>query len=278
MNLRRYRRFPDIAALPRPRADLDRRTPATDIGSGKIVFIIKVASLPSPLPPDTTWAITFATPSGGNRFVRMTTYPAGSPTFSSGLGSDPSPLLNGVPADAASSYSADGTIRIVLNRSGLGNLQPGQSLSSFLGTIRIAGGTIPVHADDAPNSQIPAGTYEVIGNDNCVGNVTPFAVDDTATVNTGFPTRLSLAANDADADDPLTIVSASDPPNGTTAVNADNTGYLPVNMRVQRRRLVYLHHQRWTGRNGLSPGNGTRAEDFEARLDLLARPPTHGAA
>src|SRR5919109_2279957 len=55
-------------------------------------------------------------------------------------------------------------------------------------------------------------------------NSLPVAVDDSATGRAGFPVKISVLANDSDADgDSLTVTGVSDPPNGSAVINADNT-------------------------------------------------------
>lgn len=193
------------------------------LGSEKIMFILKVVSLPSPLPPDTTWSIVFGAP-GLERFLRMNTSSTSVPTFSFGNGTDPNPFINpGVPADPASNFGADGTIRMVVRRSLFG-AQVGGIISDFLGRVQNHAGPASISLDSVPDLEVPSGSYTVIGNDTCVVNVTPFAVDDSAVATTGFPTRINVQANDADADgDSLTTTEATDPPNGTASTNPDNT-------------------------------------------------------
>ena len=194
------------------------------LGAGNIAFTLKVASLPTDPPASTTWAIRFRDPSGQDRFVRFRTDQNGSPAFSSGVGTDPAGSGPGTPADAASSFGTDGTIRIVVKRSAIGNPQPGQNLVLFLATVQFRAATVNLPADSAPNDQVPAESYAVIGSENCLLNVSPYAVDDSATAITGFPTRIPVLTNDADADgDSLATTGVTDPPNGTASINADNT-------------------------------------------------------
>jgi hypothetical protein len=126
-------------------------------------------------PPDTTWPLSFAIDGDfpSIRFVKMafstqtcppanTSNPtggAGAPCFAYGNGSDPSGA--GIPADPSSSFDADGTIRIVVPASALGNPQPGRQFKAFLTRIRIelpgAGALTP---DNMPNNTLaPAGSY-----------------------------------------------------------------------------------------------------------------------
>jgi len=56
------------------------------------------------------------------------------------------------------------------------------------------------------------------------GNQAPVANDDSATTNEDTAVVVPVRSNDSDPDsDPLTVVSATDPPHGTTAVNAGAT-------------------------------------------------------
>jgi Big-like domain-containing protein len=260
------------ALTTQPYHDIERisLTELPTLPSGRIMFLMKVVNLPAAPPSNMSWIIRFRNPIGSDRFVRMTTFQTGTPTFSSGVGTNTNPASNpGVPADVTSDFGTDGTIRIVVRRSAIGNPQPGQNLTSFLASAQIHGGTLDVSADTVPNDQVPAGSYEVIGNDNCVINFTPFAVDDSATAITGFPTRIDVLANDADADgDPLTATGVTDPPNGTATVNPDNTvtyrstcGFSGFD--------TFTYTKRWSGRNGFCSRYGPGKEDLQKGFDLL---------
>jgi len=67
-------------------------------------------------------------------------------------------------------------------------------------------------------------TIDVIGS-----NAAPVAVDDDVTTAEDTPVTIAVLDNDTDADgDTLTVVSATQPTNGATVVNADNTvSYTP---------------------------------------------------
>jgi len=105
------------------------------IGSGRIEFTLKTASLQS-VPRDTTWPIVFQTPDGTDRFVRMASDALGNVTFGYGTGTSGSQLTSATAADPASIYNADGTIRIIVPRAAIGNLNPGDKLTQFLVRIR----------------------------------------------------------------------------------------------------------------------------------------------
>jgi hypothetical protein len=171
-----------FTVLTDPSGDALGGQPAWDVQSaavaqtadGKFVFILKVAGMTSPT-PDTTWPITFAIDGDfpSYRFVKMafgtqtclpvsTSNPAGgvntAPCFAYGNGD---PGAAGTLADPSSGFSVDGTIRIVVPASGLGNPSPGRQLKAFLTRIRIDGGAVLLFPDNMPNSAAPAGTYTV---------------------------------------------------------------------------------------------------------------------
>lgn len=213
------------ALTTQPFHDIDRISIAEPptLGPGKVMFIIKMVSLAT-VPPQHSWPILFASPAGDFN-VRMSTRPLPTPTFSVAPGTGQDPVLNpGTPADPASNFSADGTIRIVVTRAQIGNPLPGQFLSSFITRIRIHGSAGDLTPDNMPDDLVRAGEYQLIGSENCVTNRPPVAVDDTGTTVNGFPTTINVIANDSDPDgDTLTVTSVTDPPNGTAVNNGDGT-------------------------------------------------------
>jgi hypothetical protein len=151
------------------------RAAVAQTSDGKFVFILKMASLTAP-PPDTTWPLSFAIDGDfpSIRFVKMAystqacppvdqanpTANPGAPCFR--YGNDPSGVGVGA-ADPSSSFNADGTIRIVLPASALGNPEPGRQFKAFQTRIRIeipgAGALTP---DNMPNDTLrPAGSYTI---------------------------------------------------------------------------------------------------------------------
>jgi hypothetical protein len=127
---------------------------------GTFHFILKMTSLQTP-PPNSTWPITFAGGDGAFRFVKMATDPTGAVSFRYGSGSSAS--APGLPADPASGYDADGTIRIVVAPSAVGTPLPGQQLGAFLTRIAFEiPGVGTLTPDNMPNSLVPGGSYEVV--------------------------------------------------------------------------------------------------------------------
>ncbi len=134
---------------------------------GKLVFILKMTSLAS-VPQATTWPISYTGADGAVRFVRMNTanvLPTNPPAFAHGNGATVTPYTApGTPADPGSSFSADGTIRIVVSGSAIGNPQVGQKLTAFLSRIRIESPDgSALTPDNMPDSLVAGGSYEVVG-------------------------------------------------------------------------------------------------------------------
>ncbi len=135
-----------------------------DPGPGKVTFIIKVGSLATTT-PNTSWPITFKGANGSDYWVAMKTSATNAVSFSYGTGTVPG---TGTAADPASNFSADGTIRIVVPRSGFGNPAPGASLAAFLTRVRLeAGPAGAVTPDNAPDSVTGGGSYRLVGSENC---------------------------------------------------------------------------------------------------------------
>jgi hypothetical protein len=127
---------------------------------GKFVFILKMTNLNAPVPVDSTWPITYFGADNGARFVKMATDPIGTVSFRYGAGS---PSGAGLAADPSSNYNVDGTIRIVVAGSAIGNPLPGQALTAFLTRIAVEVPNVgTVTPDNMPNSLVPGGRYEVV--------------------------------------------------------------------------------------------------------------------
>ena len=189
----------------------------------QLVFTLKMQSLAT-VPPNTRWPVTFTAPNNINYTVQMTNapadYPVGctttaclthTPIFQYGPTANIGPPNTLVTIDPTapgntnpSNFIPDGTITIVVPRSGVGNPQVGQNLSGFLTRIVGVNGTaITLTPDNMPDSLAPSGSYTVAGNLPC----------DTAPV-------AALSANPLSGDAPLLVnfdASAStDPDAGDT--------------------------------------------------------------
>jgi hypothetical protein len=161
----------------------------------RVVFTLKVDSLAA-VPADTQWPVEFNSPDGHRYVVQMNTAPPATPiapAFEYGR-ADATTLTA---ADPASNFSDDGTITIVVPRSGIGNPQVGQSLTGFLTRIAIAAALTP---DNMPDSLAPTGSYTIKGNAFCEPNVAPVA-ELAATPRSG-PAALLVNFNGAGSSDP----------------------------------------------------------------------------
>ena len=220
----------------------------------KIMFVLKMVSLQN-VPPDTTWPIVFHAPAG-DFWVRMTdvVHPIINPTgaiqfaYGPGTGADVyvsgNPAGNpGTPADPASNFSADGYIRIVIPRSGIGNPLPTQQLTQFLVRITVedglGGGVTP---DNMPDSLARAGSYTIKGSENCAAACTPpTAINHAATTTENQPVVINVVTGDSDGGSPpLTVTAVTQPSNGTATNNGNGTvTYKPNNNFVGSDSFTY---------------------------------------
>jgi hypothetical protein len=240
---------PGITLLTDPAGDATTQQAAHDVLSlslaqpaaldgGKFVFTLKMRGL-EVLTPDTTWPAIFRDGVGTDRFVRMATNALGQVTFAYGTGTNPNPLVAaGTPADPASSFAADGTIRIVVPPAAVGNPGFAQQLQLFLTRIRVgetpAGAATP---DNMPNSLARAGAYVV---DDCRPAL-PDAVDDAAATALNTPVTIAVLANDRDVRGRPLAVSAVQSPSdqgGSVTTDGSTVTYTP--------RLGFLGEDRFT--------------------------------
>jgi len=157
----------------------------------KLVFTLKVQSFQGGVPPATTrWPIQFLVNGGTTTgyWVDMSTYPSdggtpAAPVFKYGT-FNPTGGTGGVygapntrvgNADPLSTFSADGTITIVVPRSAVGNPPIGANLNGFLVRVRFGSDVAAVTPDNMPDSLAPSGSYAVAGNTSCAPNTAPVA-------------------------------------------------------------------------------------------------------
>lgn len=149
----------------------------TYLGSAteNIIFTLKMASLAT-VPPDTYWPIQF-TSNGVIYTARMSTFPPATPTapvfeFYQGPYNALLPVVTA--ADPLSTYFPDGTIRIIVPRSGISNPAIGSNLTDFLVRISVNLGAGIITPDNMPQDFIPGGTpYTIVGNQFCRYNTPP---------------------------------------------------------------------------------------------------------
>jgi hypothetical protein len=234
-----------------------------NVGAGKMTFVLKMVGLQN-VPPETTWPILFKAPNGTDFVVRMHTNATGQILFTVATGANAvNPVLNpGTPADPASGFAADGTIRIVVSRSAIGNPAAAQNLTDFLVRVRSPeGGATAPTPDNMPDSLARAGTYAVKGSENCQPpNRPPVAADDTATTTKNNPVVVNVVVNDTDPDkDPLTVTAVTQPADGAAINNGDGT-------------VTYRPRKGFTGTDGFdyTVGDGRGGSDT-ARVTVTVR-------
>ncbi|HMG04700.1 MAG TPA: PKD domain-containing protein, partial [Chthoniobacterales bacterium] len=177
---------------------------------GKVIFTLKMESLAA-VPPDTRWPVTFTGPDTINYTVRMTNVAADgattAPIFQVGPTAGPF-----VAADPASTFSADGTITIVVPTSAIGNLTPGQNLTGFLTRITADVVAVTLTPDNMPDSLAPSGSYTAVGNNAlCRPNAAPVAALNANPVTGTAPLLVNFdasASSDPDTGPPADTIAS----------------------------------------------------------------------
>ncbi|HSB27764.1 MAG TPA: PKD domain-containing protein, partial [Pyrinomonadaceae bacterium] len=168
-----------------------------NLGPDKLVFTIKVKDL-TVVPGGTTWPVQFNAPNGNTYVVQMSTVTGGTPTQNDALfqyGPDGGTLEQ---ADPLSGFSADGTITIVVPRSGVGNPGIGQKLNAFLMRVE----AVAITPDNCPDSLTPAGEYTIVGNTSCQPNAAPLAVLTGNPTSGNAPLSVNFSGENSNDPDP----------------------------------------------------------------------------
>ena len=203
------------AAAANPQLAIDYIS-VSEPSAGNFLFKMKVTNL-STIPPNSRWRIvwdTFASP-GQQFYVGMRSSTDNQVTFDYGtIATAVVGLVVGVPQEtsigpAAGNFQADGTITILVPKSGVGDPQPGDLLGAVNGRT-FAGDTpatqnlerstnlidhtfVKAQTDNA----FPAATYTVVGNASCAASIVPVsAVSRKTHPGAGtFDVNLPLAGN-----------------------------------------------------------------------------------
>ena len=172
-------------------------------GSQKITFILKVANL-SLLPPNAQWRVmwNFPTTVGGQYYADMHTSESGAVSFEYGEVLITSAVVTSVgqpsklgDADPSSSYSADGTIRIVLPKSAIGNVVPGDLIGGVIARTYVATGGAVTSFRVATDTAEDSATYRVVGNGYCAPPTVSCIEDDDASISYGAGWQQVASAN-----------------------------------------------------------------------------------
>jgi hypothetical protein len=213
-----------------------------NVGPDKLVFTIKVKDL-SVVPGGTTWPVRFNAPNGNTYVVEMNTLVGGTPTQNDALfqyGLDGGTLTS---ADPLSGFTADGTITIVVPRSGVGNPAIGEKLNAFIMRVE----AVAITPDNCPDSLTPTGEYTIVGNASCQPNTAPLAVLTGNPTSGNAPLSVSFSgSNSSDPDPGDTIASYSfdfgdgtavlTQSTATTSHTYQNAGIYPARLSVKDSR------------------------------------------
>lgn len=174
-----------IVVVPEPVGLLDLVSlqlaqPTQDDGVLRLVFTLKTSALTT-LPPQSAWYSSFEAPGGTIRGVRMQTDSQGTASFISYVAAASSATDGGIngslvdsskPAEAGSTYTADGTITIIVNATDIGLRDAGAVLKGFnAGSILTAGdpnvGSAAFPTDNMPDDESRSGSYTLAANGSC---------------------------------------------------------------------------------------------------------------
>jgi hypothetical protein len=144
-------------------------------GSQKLVFTMKVASLAS-VPPASEWRIlwNFPTTDSGSYYVDMHTDNSGVVGYEYGTIDLTKAVVTAVgqphplgALDAESTYSPDGTIRLVISTANIGNAVAGDILGGLLARTFVTTGTVLTTSRTAIDTASTTASYVMVGNSFC---------------------------------------------------------------------------------------------------------------
>jgi hypothetical protein len=159
-------------------------------GSQKLVFTMKVASLAT-LPPGTEWRVlwNFPTTASGSYYVEMNTDPTGVLTYQYGTIDLTEAVVTAVgtlhplgSCDAESTYSTDGTIRLVISTSKVGNAVAGDIIGGLLARTFVTSGSVLTTSRTAVDTASTTASYLMVGNGFCAPPTVTTIEDDDARI------------------------------------------------------------------------------------------------
>jgi hypothetical protein len=183
-----------VSAPPLPEYLIDYIAVGEPPSTNELMFKMKVGDLTT-VPPNSRWRMVWNSVASPDEqfYVGMTTDQNSNASFEYGTLATASLVVLGVPtenplgaADPGSNFNADGTITIYIDKSKVGNPQPGDLLGAVNGRTFNTGDTPPDTLErsnllidhtfvkgNTDNSYPPA-TYTIVGNTICsTGNIEP---------------------------------------------------------------------------------------------------------
>ena len=179
---------------PLPQYLIDYIAAGEPPSTNELMFKMKVGNLLT-VPPNSRWRMVWNSVATTDEqfFVGMTTDQNSNVTFEYGTVATLSEVVLGVPtenpvgaADAGSNYNSDGTITIFIDKSKVGNPQPGDLLGAMNGRTFNTGDSPPETLERSnllidhtfvkgnTDNSYPTATYTVVGNTICSsGNIEP---------------------------------------------------------------------------------------------------------
>jgi PKD domain len=199
---------------------------ATTGAASKLVFTIKAANLAAPILPGWRWSVRFNVPgfpppssilgASDDWFVAMVTSDNATPTFTYGVTGVPQGAARFFSTignlDPASNEQPDGTITLVLPKSAIGNLQPGQPINLTLGSVR-ATGPSQLPETGGTNYTIPditgPGSYTLRQANLCLPNTAPIAQLNATSPDSGAkPLTVNFDGSASSDADPIDTIAS----------------------------------------------------------------------
>jgi hypothetical protein len=134
--------------------------------TNELTFTLKMADLSGTLPANTQWKVYFDSVDGMTYWVDMETAASNNVTFHYGTSATQVDTTVGV-ADSGTFFT-DGTIRIGIANSKVGNPAAGQTLNNIFGVAYTLVGILLIDIDDTSS-----GSYTLVGNASCANASSP---------------------------------------------------------------------------------------------------------
>jgi hypothetical protein len=269
-----------VSPPPLPQYLIDYIAVGEPPATNQLMFRMKVGSLTT-LPPNSRWRMVWNTVASPDEqfYVGMTTDQNSAPTFEYGtlptVSVPPVVGVLGVPtenplgaANVGSNFNADGTITILIDKSKVGNPQPGDLLGAVNGRTFNTGDTPPQTLERSNllidhtfvkgnvDNSFPVATYTVTGNTICSsGNIEPVSA---------VSRKTHGSAGDFDIDLPLTGAPGIECRTGPTAGN--HTAVITFSVPVSVSNVTVTPGAGGTA--AIAPTNGFTVNNTQVTVNL----------